>query len=86
VSTVVQDGALVMATMGLVTLVVLGLVGHPRAGVRAALELWTGASLLRLSASSSWKPIIVAAVMVAVRVVVGQTLAGRSGAPAIPTR
>jgi hypothetical protein len=53
---------------------------HVHVGLLVMLDLWTAASLLRVSVDGSWKSIGAAATLVALRKVVG-TVLGRASRP-----
>ncbi len=50
-----------------------------RAGIAVMLELWTAAGLLRLGGDAGWDAIGAAAMLVAVRKLVGRALQARAG-------
>lgn len=63
-----------VVAFGLVTVVGSAARGQARVGLHLALTFWTAAGLLRLSMSASWMALAVAAIVIAVRQIVGRAL------------
>ena len=66
--TVMVAASLVVSAFGVVAgLVVFGAKREPKLAVGVALELWTAAGLLRLTAEGTWRTLTAAGAIIAVR-------------------
>ncbi len=73
--TLAERAALALTAAGaLAALVGSAATGRPRAALPMALELWTAAGLMKLTADRSWSAVALAAALVAVRRVLARSL------------
>lgn len=73
-SALLGAGTTLLAAAGLVVLAFALPTRRRREGIAMGLDLWTAAGLLGLSSNSDWRNIVVAAAVVAIRIVVVERL------------
>lgn len=80
-SALLGAGTTLLAAAGLVVLAFALPTRRRREGIAMGLDLWTAAGLLGLSSNSDWRNIVVAAAVVAIRIVVVERLRRPSSRP-----